>query len=204
MQITPLGEPHRVRLVAASVRGAEPSPQLTTTEPPAGGKVGDGRALVGVGEGAEQHGARVEIPSIPVISVPLELVSGASRTVTPPPGAGQRGGHAAEGRDDDAERVGSARGRLLGVGVAAEDLEDRVARIGWGRQRRDADLLDHERDARGGRRAVAPAADGERRVDVGDGRQRVGVGERRQHELAGVLALDRGEVPGRRRSPADR
>ena len=137
---------------------------------------------------------------MPVISVPLELVSGASRTVTPPPG-----GLVSvvvtppEGRDDDARAVGSARRALFGVGVAAQDLEDRVARIGCARQRRDADLLDRERDARGGRRTVAPAADREGRVDVGDGRQRVGVGEGRQHEQAGVLALDRGEVVRRRR-----
>ena len=70
---------------------------------------------------------------MPVISVPLELVSGASSTVTPPPGGLVRVVvSAAQGRDDDAEGVGRARRRLLGVGVAAEDLEDRVARIvGW-------------------------------------------------------------------------
>ena len=106
--------------------------------------------------------------------------------------AGERGGRAAEGRDDDAQGVGQARRRLLGVGVAAEDLEDRLA-VG----RIDADLLDGEPDARGDRRTVAPAADGELGVDVGDGGQRVGVFEGRQHERAGVLALDRGEVLGR-------
>ena len=89
--------------------------------------------------------------------------------------ARQCGRHAAQGRDDDAEGVGRARGRYVGVGVAAEDLEDRVAGIGAPRQRRDADLLDDERDAGGGRRTVAPAADRERRIDVGDRRQSVGV-----------------------------
>ena len=85
--------------------------------------------------------------------------------------------------------------------MGAQDLEDRVARIGCRRQRRGADLLDDEIDARGSRRAVTPAAHSERGVDVGDCRQRVGVGEGRQHEQAGALVLDRREV-GRR--PGDR
>ena len=58
VQTTPLGVPMAVRLLAARVCGAEPSPQLTTTEPPPGGVVGDGRGLVGVDEGPEQDGAR--------------------------------------------------------------------------------------------------------------------------------------------------
>ena len=106
--------------------------------------------------------AGVAIPSMPVISVPLELVSGASSTVTPPPGGLVKVVVAPpEGRDDHAEGVGRARGGFLGVGMAAENLEDRVARICCGGQRGDADLLDHEVDARDGRRTVAPAADGE-------------------------------------------
>ena len=73
----------------------------------------------------------VVIPSMPVISVPLELVSWASRTVTPPPGGlVSVVVHAAQGRDDDAQGVGQAGRRLLGVDVAAENLEDRCARIG--------------------------------------------------------------------------
>ena len=68
------------------------------------------------------------IPSMPVISVPLELVSGASRTVTPPPGGLVNVVVAPPRVVMMTLRVsGSARGRLLGVGVAAEDLEDRVA-----------------------------------------------------------------------------
>ncbi len=43
--------------------------------------------------------------------------------------AGQGGGRAPEGRDDHAEGIGRARGGLLLVGMAAEDLEDRIARI---------------------------------------------------------------------------
>ena len=57
----------------------------------------------------------------------------------------------------------ACRRRLLGVGVAAENLEDRCTRIRRVRKRRDADLLNDERDARDTRRAVAPAANRERR-----------------------------------------
>ena len=81
----------------------------------------------------------VVIPSMPVISVPLELVSWASRTVRRARRAGQRGGHTAQGGDVDADRV---RRPFLGVRVAAEDLEDRVARLAGV----DADLADRQRD----------------------------------------------------------
>ena len=73
-----------VRLAAVKVCGAEPSPQFDHGGAGGGGEVGDGRPLVGVGEGAEQDGAGVVIPSMPVISVPLELESGASSTVAVP------------------------------------------------------------------------------------------------------------------------
>ena len=71
------------------------------------------------------------IPSTPVISVPLELVSWASRTVTPPPG-GLVSVVVAPPRVVmmTLKVSGSARGGLFGVGVAAQDLEDGVARIG--------------------------------------------------------------------------
>ena len=111
---------------AGSVSSAEPSPQLTTTEPPPEVKsavVANGFASVKV---PMRVVADVEIPSMPVTEMLPEELSGASRTVTPPPGGPQRGGHAAEGRDHDAERVGCASGSLLLVGMAAQDLEDRV------------------------------------------------------------------------------
>ena len=81
----------------------------------------------------------VSLPSIPVIELPEEPVSLASRTVTPPPGGlVSVVVDAAAGGDDDAERVGQARRRLFGIGVAAEDVEDRLAvgRIDAGLQRR--------------------------------------------------------------------
>ena len=63
----------------------------------------------------------VVVPSTPVISVPFEPVSLASMTVAVP--GGQRGDHTAAGRDDDVDRER----RLFGVGVVAQDLEDRFA-----------------------------------------------------------------------------
>ena len=179
--------------------GAEPSPQLTTTEPPLPPGAVVKSATVEPWLASVKVPSRtvpVVIPSMPVISVPLELVSGASRTVTAVRRAGQRGGRAAQGRDDDAERSGGPRG-LLGVGVAAEDLEDRVARIVaavsgvtpicWTTSVTPATV--------GVPSPQPPTASVG--VDVGDRGQGVGVGERRQHEHAGVLALDRGEVVGR-------
>ena len=46
-----------MRLAAVKVWGAEPSPQLTTTEPPPAVKSATVARLVGVGEGPEQDGA---------------------------------------------------------------------------------------------------------------------------------------------------
>ena len=140
-----------------------------------------------------------------MISVPLELVSAASRTVTPPPGGLVKVVvSAAQRRDHDAQGVGQARWCLLGVDVAAKDLEDRCPRIGRVGQRRDADLLDHQRDARDARRTVAPAADGKLGMDVGDRRLGVGVREGRQHEQARVLPLNRREVARSAGQRADR
>ena len=164
MKITPLGEP-----IGGEVRGGQGlrGRAVTPVDHDRAAAGGESRRpwspLVGVGEGPEQGRSErsgVAVPSMPVISVPLELVSGASSDGD----AVRRAGWSTwwsrrRGRDDDAQGVGQARGGLLGVGVAAEHLEDRLAGS-WRRERRDADLLDHERDARGGRRAVAPAADG--------------------------------------------
>ena len=74
-----------VRLPAARVSGAEPSPQLTTTEPPPAVKSATVAAWLASVK-VPSKTVPVELPSIPVISLPVEPVSLASRTVTPPPG----------------------------------------------------------------------------------------------------------------------
>ena len=118
-----MGEPLDVTAEAGSVCGAEPSPQLTTTEPSPVVKsatVATGLASVKVA----MTTLPVLFPSMPVIDVP-EAVIGASATVTA----------AAGGLDSvvvapprvvimTLESVWRAAGRL-GVGVAAEHLEDR-------------------------------------------------------------------------------
>src|SRR5208337_2850921 len=85
-----------VRFAAAKVCSGEPSPQFTTVEPgavvksaiadePVGGK---GLASVKVpSSGPTMLGAVTGIgtPSMPLTVEPLELVSEASSTVTPPP-----------------------------------------------------------------------------------------------------------------------
>ena len=121
--------PMAVRFAAARVCGAEPSPQLTTTEPPPVVKSATVAAWL----------ASVKVPSSdgagrdPLDAGDLGAIGAGKRGVEdgdPAAGrAGQRGGRAARGRDDDAEGVGRARRGFLGVGVAAENLEDRVARI---------------------------------------------------------------------------
>ncbi len=195
---TPSGEPFSVRLSTLNVSTADPSPQFTTTEPAPLVKL----AIVALGLALENVPSRVptslgpvsgvEFPSMPVISVPFELVSVASSTVTPPPGGLVNVVVTPPRVVMMTLRVsGMPAGVSSAVRVAAENLEDRVAVGGI-----DADLLDGERDAGDGRRAVAPAADRERRVDVGDRRQGVGVFERRQHERAGVHALTVGEALG--------
>ena len=151
-----------------------------------GCEIVDIRTLVIVGEGPQQHRAgRVTLDAGDLVAggaIELGIQDGDAAARR----AGQRGDLATQRGDDHAQGVGQARRRGFGVGVAAEDLEDRLAVGGV-----DAALLDGQADAGDGRRAVAPAADGESGVDVGDGRQRVGVLECRQNERAGVLALDR-------------
>ena len=144
--------------MASRGRGAEPSPQLISTIPVPVVK----SATVAPWLASTKVPSRtvpVSLPSIPVIELPVEPVSLASRTVTPPPG-----GLVSVVVTPpavvmiDAERIRQARRRLLGIGVVADDLEDRLAVGGI-----DADLTDGEPDARDGWRAVAPAADGQGR-----------------------------------------
>ena len=65
VQTTPSGVPMAVRLVASRGRGAEPSPQLTSTIPVPVVKSATVGALVGVDEGAEQDGAGRRCPRFP-------------------------------------------------------------------------------------------------------------------------------------------
>ena len=188
MKITPLGEPTAVRLAAVKVSGAEPSPQLTTTEPPLPAAVKRQEVVMVAPWLASvkvpSRTVPVVIPSMPVISVPLELVSWASRTVAVP-GVRARG-RAAQGRDDDVDRVGCLPRRTCGCrGPGRSGAPCRLAStpICWTASVTSA-----------ARRAVAPAADRQGRMLVGDGGQRVGVRVGRQHDHAGVLALDAGEV----------
>ena len=80
-----VGVPMAERLLASRGRGAEPSPQSTSTIPVPVVK----SATVAPWLASMKVPSRtvpVVLPSIPVIELPEEPVSVASRTVTPPPG----------------------------------------------------------------------------------------------------------------------
>ena len=101
-----------------------------------GGEVGGGRRLVGVDEGPEQDGAR-RVPLNSRDRVAGRAGQPASMTVAVP---GVKG---VGPLSSVLTLILTVKVPSLGVGVAAEDIEDRVA-VG----RIDADLLDRQRDGR--------------------------------------------------------